>query len=156
MYESFADRSGIFVSNGLLGARLGASSEYRNVKRAPLGVSKPPVRNVKFVPFDDMNEKLPSFALNFGAGLKEEYPFDLVVFSAGFDVEVVVVLCLDVVVVVVVVVGGQHYVPRFLCSPVPMFPEPMFPGTYVPRYQLRCCCSRFLLAASSSPIFCMS
>ena len=25
--------------------------------------------------------------------------------------------------------GGQHYVPRFLCSPVPMFP-----GTYVPRY----------------------
>ena len=32
---------------------------------------------------------------------------------------------------------GQHYVPRFLCSPVPtscMFPEPMFPGTYVPRY----------------------
>ena len=31
--------------------------------------------------------------------------------------------------------GGQHYVPRFLCSPVPMFPEPMFPGTYVPRYR---------------------
>ena len=30
--------------------------------------------------------------------------------------------------------GGQHYVPRFLCSHVPMFPEPMFPGTYVPRY----------------------
>ena len=30
---------------------------------------------------------------------------------------------------------GQHYVPRFLCSPVPMFPEPMFPGTYVPRYR---------------------
>ena len=30
--------------------------------------------------------------------------------------------------------GGQHYVPRYLCSPVPMFPEPMFPGTYVPRY----------------------
>ena len=29
---------------------------------------------------------------------------------------------------------GQHYVPRFLCSPVPMFPEPIFPGTYVPRY----------------------
>ena len=29
---------------------------------------------------------------------------------------------------------GQHYVPRFLCSPVPMFPEPMFTGTYVPRY----------------------
>ena len=25
--------------------------------------------------------------------------------------------------------GGQHYVPQFLCSPVPMFP-----GTYVPRY----------------------
>ena len=25
------------------------------------------------------------------------------------------------------------YVPRYLCSPVPMFPEPMFPGTYVPR-----------------------
>ena len=30
---------------------------------------------------------------------------------------------------------GQHYVPRYLCSPVPMFPEPMFPGTYVPRYR---------------------
>ena len=29
---------------------------------------------------------------------------------------------------------GQHYVPRYLCSPVPMFPEPMFPGTCVPRY----------------------
>ena len=29
---------------------------------------------------------------------------------------------------------GQHYVPRYLCSPVPMFPEPMFPGTDVPRY----------------------
>ena len=29
---------------------------------------------------------------------------------------------------------GQHYVPQYLCSPVPMFPEPMFPGTYVPRY----------------------
>ena len=26
------------------------------------------------------------------------------------------------------------YVPRYLCSPVPMFPEPMFPGTYVPRF----------------------
>ena len=26
------------------------------------------------------------------------------------------------------------YVPRYLCSPVPMFPEPMFPGAYVPRY----------------------
>ena len=26
------------------------------------------------------------------------------------------------------------YVPRYLCSPVPMFPEPMFPGIYVPRY----------------------
>ena len=26
------------------------------------------------------------------------------------------------------------YVPRYPCSPVPMFPEPMFPGTYVPRY----------------------
>ncbi len=25
-------------------------------------------------------------------------------------------------------------VPRYLCSPVPMFPEPMFPGIYVPRY----------------------
>ena len=24
--------------------------------------------------------------------------------------------------------GGQHYVPRYLCSPVPMFPEPMFPA----------------------------
>ena len=22
----------------------------------------------------------------------------------------------------------------YLCSPVPMFPEPMFPGAYVPRY----------------------
>ena len=29
---------------------------------------------------------------------------------------------------------GQNYVARYLCSPVPMFPEPMFPGTYVPRY----------------------
>ena len=29
---------------------------------------------------------------------------------------------------------GQHYVPRYLCSPVPMFPEPMFSGTYVSRY----------------------
>ena len=28
---------------------------------------------------------------------------------------------------------GTH-VPRYPCSPVPMFPEPMFPGTYVPRY----------------------
>ena len=28
---------------------------------------------------------------------------------------------------------GQHYVPRFLCSPIPMFPEPIFPGTYVSR-----------------------
>ena len=27
------------------------------------------------------------------------------------------------------------YVPRYLCSPVPMFPEPMFPGAYVPRYR---------------------
>ena len=36
--------------------------------------------------------------------------------------------------VVVYVLGGQHYVPRYLCSPVPMFPEPMFPGTYVPRF----------------------
>ena len=26
------------------------------------------------------------------------------------------------------------YAPRYLCSPVPMFPEPMFPGTYVPRF----------------------
>ena len=26
------------------------------------------------------------------------------------------------------------YVSRYLCSPVPMFPEPMFPGAYVPRY----------------------
>ena len=25
------------------------------------------------------------------------------------------------------------YVPRYPCSPVTMFPEPMFPGTYVPR-----------------------
>ena len=38
--------------------------------------------------------------------------------------------------------GERTYVPRYLCSPVPMlpgtpvpmFPEPMFPGTYVPRY----------------------
>ena len=30
---------------------------------------------------------------------------------------------------------GQQYVPLYLCSPVPMFPEPMFPGTYVPRYR---------------------
>ena len=29
---------------------------------------------------------------------------------------------------------GQHYVPRFLCSPIPMFPKPMFPGTDVPRF----------------------
>ena len=28
----------------------------------------------------------------------------------------------------------RTYVPRYLCSPVPMFPEPMFPGTYVPQY----------------------
>ena len=34
----------------------------------------------------------------------------------------------------------RTYVPRYLCSPVPMFPEPMFPstymfpGTYVPRF----------------------
>ena len=28
----------------------------------------------------------------------------------------------------------RTYVSRYLCSPVPMFPEPMFPGTYVPRY----------------------
>ena len=42
--------------------------------------------------------------------------------------------------------GGQHYVPRYLCSPVPMFPEPMFPGTYVPRsYVPRYLCS---------PIYC--
>ena len=26
------------------------------------------------------------------------------------------------------------YVSRYLCSPVPMFPEHMFPGAYVPRY----------------------
>ena len=32
-------------------------------------------------------------------------------------------------------VGGERtYVSRYLCSPVPMFPEPMFPGAYVPRY----------------------
>ena len=31
-------------------------------------------------------------------------------------------------------VGERTYVSRYLCSPVPMFPEPMFPGTYVPRY----------------------
>ena len=28
----------------------------------------------------------------------------------------------------------RTYVPRYLCSPVPMFPESMFPGAYVPRY----------------------
>ena len=28
----------------------------------------------------------------------------------------------------------RTYVSRYLCSPVTMFPEPMFPGTYVPRY----------------------
>ena len=28
----------------------------------------------------------------------------------------------------------RTYVSRYLCSPVPMFPEPMFPGAYVPRY----------------------
>ena len=32
------------------------------------------------------------------------------------------------------VCGERTYVPRYLCSPVPMFPEPMFPGNYVPRY----------------------
>ena len=37
-------------------------------------------------------------------------------------------------------------VPRYLCSPVPMFPEPMFPCTYVPRYV----CSPNLC----SPIYC--
>ena len=30
--------------------------------------------------------------------------------------------------------GERTYVSRYLCSPVPMFPEPMFPGAYVPRY----------------------
>ena len=29
-----------------------------------------------------------------------------------------------------VLTRGQHYVPRYLCSPIPMFP-----GTYVPRYR---------------------
>ena len=34
------------------------------------------------------------------------------------------------------------YVPRYLCSPVPMFLEPKFPGTYVPRtYVPRYLCS---------------
>ena len=28
----------------------------------------------------------------------------------------------------------RTYVSRYLCSPVPMFPEPVFPGAYVPRY----------------------
>ena len=28
----------------------------------------------------------------------------------------------------------RSYVPRYRCSPVPMFPEPMFPGTDVPRF----------------------
>ena len=42
------------------------------------------------------------------------------------------------------------YVPRYLCSPnlcspVPMFPEPMFPSTYVPR---------FAVNDSSTPPFC--
>ena len=27
----------------------------------------------------------------------------------------------------------ERNVSRYLCSPVPMFPEPMFPGAYVPR-----------------------
>ena len=30
--------------------------------------------------------------------------------------------------------GERTYVSRYLCSRVPMFPEPMFPGAYVPRY----------------------
>ena len=30
---------------------------------------------------------------------------------------------------------GQHYVPRYLCSPNICSPVPMFPGTYVPRYR---------------------
>ena len=30
--------------------------------------------------------------------------------------------------------GERTYVSRYLCSPVPMFPEPMFPSAYVPRY----------------------
>ena len=30
--------------------------------------------------------------------------------------------------------GERTYVSRYLCSPVLMFPEPMFPGAYVPRY----------------------
>ena len=38
--------------------------------------------------------------------------------------------------------GGQHNVPRYLCSPVPMFPEPMFPGTYVPRFTANFACVR--------------
>ena len=28
----------------------------------------------------------------------------------------------------------RTYVSRYLCSPVPMFPEPIFPGAYVLRY----------------------
>ena len=31
-------------------------------------------------------------------------------------------------------VWERTYVSRYLCSPVPMFPESMFPGAYVPRY----------------------
>ena len=31
--------------------------------------------------------------------------------------------------------GERTYVSRYLCSPVPMFPEHMFPGAYVPRYR---------------------
>ena len=37
------------------------------------------------------------------------------------------------------------YVPRYLCSPVPMFPEPMFPGTYVPRFLEKSFCRCKLL-----------
>ena len=32
------------------------------------------------------------------------------------------------------VMRERTYVSRYLCSPVPMFREPMFPGAYVPRY----------------------
>ena len=38
----------------------------------------------------------------------------------------------------------RTYVPRYLCSSVPMFPEPTFPGTYVPQsYVLGTYVSRF-------------
>ena len=32
------------------------------------------------------------------------------------------------------IINGFRFWGAYLCSPVPMFPEPMFPGAYVPRY----------------------